>query len=138
MAFETKIPPPPSQRTLARAHVAASDVTRCTLSLVFATFHSDITGTWCSGITPAQHAGGPGFNPQRVHFHCEMGEWESPRGMMSGRIKIQLEIDRCNRGETAHRAAAIGRALEKAVDAACEVAKNAHWNPSASEPVAVH
>ena len=27
-------------------------------------------GTWCSGITPAQHAGGPGFNPQWVHFHC--------------------------------------------------------------------
>ena len=26
-------------------------------------------GTWCSGITPAQHAGGPGFNPQCVHFH---------------------------------------------------------------------
>jgi hypothetical protein len=26
-----------------------------------------IKGTWCSGITPAQHAGGPGFNPQRVH-----------------------------------------------------------------------
>jgi hypothetical protein len=25
-------------------------------------------GTWCSGITPAQHAGGPGFNPQRVHL----------------------------------------------------------------------
>jgi hypothetical protein len=25
-------------------------------------------GTWCSGITPAQHAGGPGFNPQCVHF----------------------------------------------------------------------
>jgi hypothetical protein len=24
-------------------------------------------GTWCSGITPAQHAGGPGFNPQCVH-----------------------------------------------------------------------
>ena len=23
-------------------------------------------GTWCGGITPAQHAGGPGFNPQRV------------------------------------------------------------------------
>ena len=22
---------------------------------------------WCSGITPAQHAGGPGLNPQRVH-----------------------------------------------------------------------
>ena len=27
-------------------------------------------GTWCSGITPAQHAGGPGFNPQCVqYFH---------------------------------------------------------------------
>ena len=26
------------------------------------------SGTWCSGITPAQHAGGPGFNPQTVHF----------------------------------------------------------------------
>ena len=25
-------------------------------------------GTWCSGITPAQHAGGPGFNPQCVQF----------------------------------------------------------------------
>ena len=25
-------------------------------------------GTWCSGITPAQHAGGPGFNPQCVHI----------------------------------------------------------------------
>jgi hypothetical protein len=28
-------------------------------------------GTWCSGITPAQHAGGPGFNPQCVHLHVE-------------------------------------------------------------------
>ena len=28
------------------------------------------TGTWCSGITPAQHAGGPGFNPQCVHISC--------------------------------------------------------------------
>ena len=25
-------------------------------------------GTWCSGITPAQHAAGPGLNPQHVHF----------------------------------------------------------------------
>ena len=24
-------------------------------------------GTWCSGSTHAQHAGGPGFNPQCVH-----------------------------------------------------------------------
>ena len=25
-------------------------------------------GTWCSGITPAQHAGGSGFSPQCVHY----------------------------------------------------------------------
>ena len=25
-------------------------------------------GTWCSGITPAQHAGGSGLNPQCVHI----------------------------------------------------------------------
>ena len=24
-------------------------------------------GLWCSGITPAQHVGGPGFNPLRAH-----------------------------------------------------------------------
>lgn len=24
-------------------------------------------GSWCGGITPAQHAGGPGLKPQRVH-----------------------------------------------------------------------
>ncbi len=34
--------------------------------LIFACFSS--WGTWCSGITPAQHAGGPGLNPQCVHF----------------------------------------------------------------------
>ena len=27
-------------------------------------------GTWCSGITSASHAGGPGFNPQCVHHLC--------------------------------------------------------------------
>ena len=26
-----------------------------------------LQGSWCSGITPAQHAGGPGFNPQCAH-----------------------------------------------------------------------
>ena len=25
-------------------------------------------GTWCSGITPAQHAGGPGLNPHCLHM----------------------------------------------------------------------
>ena len=29
-------------------------------------------GTWCSGITPAQHAGGPGFNPQCVQFAAKL------------------------------------------------------------------
>ena len=39
------------------------------LSSVFLCAINDIqvaSGTWCSGITPAQHAGGPGFNPQCV------------------------------------------------------------------------
>ena len=26
-------------------------------------------GTWRNGITPAQHAGGPGFKPQYVHSY---------------------------------------------------------------------
>ena len=30
---------------------------------------TDVSGTWCSGITPAQHAGGPGLNPQCVHLY---------------------------------------------------------------------
>ena len=36
--------------------------------------HSDFyhMGTWCSGITPAQHAGGPGFNPQCVHLRSRL------------------------------------------------------------------
>ena len=39
-------------------------------------------GTWCSGITPAQHAGGPGLNPQRVHFYatrftCGRASWKA-------------------------------------------------------------
>ena len=29
-------------------------------------------GSWCSGITPAQHAGGAGFNPQCVHLLCSV------------------------------------------------------------------
>ena len=28
-------------------------------------------GVWCSGITPAQHAGGSGFKSQYVHYFCE-------------------------------------------------------------------
>ena len=35
---------------------------------IIALVHWSRLGMWCSGITPAQHAGGPGFNPQRVHF----------------------------------------------------------------------
>ena len=32
-------------------------------------------GTWCSGITSASHAEGPGFKSQCVHAHaCEDGE----------------------------------------------------------------
>ena len=47
----------------------------CCHSLNFSTRAGPLTcpaqvseGTWCSGITPAQHAGSPGFNPRCVHF----------------------------------------------------------------------
>ena len=30
------------------------------------------TGTWCSGITSASHAEGPGFKSQCVHFRCSL------------------------------------------------------------------
>lgn len=36
-------------------------------------------GTWCSGITPTQHAGGPGLNPQRVHV---LHIWNSSMKML--------------------------------------------------------
>ena len=29
------------------------------------------SGTWCSGITSASHAEGPGFNPQCVQLSCD-------------------------------------------------------------------
>ena len=32
---------------------------------------SSSLGTWCSGITSASHAEGPGLNPQCVHFLVE-------------------------------------------------------------------
>ena len=32
-----------------------------------------VRGSWCSGITPAQHAGGPGLNPQTVHAEGSFG-----------------------------------------------------------------
>jgi hypothetical protein len=40
------------------------------------------TGTWCSGITSALHAEGPGFNPQCVHLR--------QRGL--GRRAVQLHL----------------------------------------------
>ena len=48
-------------------------------------------GTWCSGITPAQHAGGPGFNPQCVHR-----EFRAASARDSARRSRDL-ADRCTR-----------------------------------------
>ena len=31
-----------------------------------------LRGSWCSGITPAQHARGAGFNPRPVHAHVRL------------------------------------------------------------------
>ena len=49
-------------------------------------------GTWCSGITPAQHAGGPGFNPQRVHH----GRWPKTRFRAKHSPKIGSRAQICN------------------------------------------
>jgi hypothetical protein len=50
-------------------------------------------GTWCSGTTPAQHAGwGPGFNPQRVHLFV--------RALAPRRAKSVIDgpVSSCRRG----------------------------------------
>ena len=36
-----------------------------------------LKGTWCSGITSASHAEGPGLNPQCVHSIASVLEWSS-------------------------------------------------------------
>ena len=36
-------------------------------------------GLWCSGITSALHAEGPGFKPRRFHFTQEKNAWISSR-----------------------------------------------------------
>ena len=33
---------------------------------------AQLRGSWCSGITPAQHARGAGFNPWPVHAHVRL------------------------------------------------------------------
>ena len=39
-----------------------------------------LSGTWCSGITSASHAEGPGFNPQCVHFSTSGEDSAVPAG----------------------------------------------------------
>ena len=42
-------------------------------------FEKILSGLWCSGITSASHAEGPGFEPRRVHFVCSPGFLELER-----------------------------------------------------------
>ena len=39
---------------------------------------AQLRGSWCSGITPAQHARGPGFNPRPVHVRLRLSQFASP------------------------------------------------------------
>ena len=39
---------------------------------------AQLRGSWCSGITPAQHARGAGFNPQPVHVRLRLSQFASP------------------------------------------------------------
>ena len=39
---------------------------------------AQLRGSWCSGITPAQHARGAGFNPRPVHVRLRLSQFASP------------------------------------------------------------
>ena len=52
-------------------------------------------GTWCSGITPAQHAGGPGLNPQRVQTHTAMGNSQKSLSILSRCTQASCLIMSC-------------------------------------------
>ena len=55
-----------------------------------------LKGSWCSGITPAQHAGGPGFKPQRVHialYAIEMVRGYMECAASSGHIQANESVD---------------------------------------------
>ena len=52
-------------------------------------------GTWCSGITSAQHAGGPGFNPQRVHARQTGQVVEAPD---SHQMAMRASVDNASAG----------------------------------------
>ena len=55
-----------------------------------------LKGSWCSGITPCQHAGGPGFKPQRVHialYAIEMVRGYLECAASSGHIQANESVD---------------------------------------------
>ena len=47
-------------------------------------------GTWCSGITSASHAEGPGFNPQRVHFRAQRGRRDAKDTRLAADRALQM------------------------------------------------
>ena len=60
------IPEPPLSKLCVEneERIGLSNSTACPCALT--------QGTWCSGITSAPHAEGPGFNPQCVHILSEI------------------------------------------------------------------
>ena len=60
-------------------------------------------GTWCSGITPAQHAGGPGLNPQNVQLHTARGDLEEAfstlsKCMEASSLRVSRKYYKCQLG----------------------------------------
>ena len=83
----------------------------------------EIEGTWCSGITPAQHAGGPGLNPQCVHLFLMCAFTEMP----------QISREEPSPESTSR----LLRPCNTACACACTDISNAsHWPPTASGPSA--
>ena len=57
-------------------------------------------GTWCSGITPAQHAGGPGLNPQRVQLRMVRRDLEEAlsKCMEASSLSVSQKYHKCQLG----------------------------------------
>ena len=52
-----------------------------------------IGGTWCSGITPAQHVGGPGLNPQCVHGSGNHCNWHISTAASAAPAAFRLTLE---------------------------------------------
>ena len=104
-------------------------VIRCVCSMHVIYYWLTTSGTWCSGITPAQHAGGPGFNPQCVHL-CPFRIHRPLQCFHSGWGRTQE-----NRPNTRRAAGASVQAIRRAIGCASHGNAHAQMRPRAKKIV---